>query len=190
MADQAPLPPDVANLSAAGPAIPPADSTVPPARLQAVVGAGVLLVAGALAFGAIGIPSSSGYSGVGPNFLPWLTAVVLALCGVLLLREALSGGFRSMAAPSGAARANLPAFVWVSAGLLLNAALIEHLGFILSCALTYVLAVQGLKRAFGKPHDTWLADAVAGLVLSAPVYWLFAKFLAISLPGLTGTGWL
>ena len=194
MADQAPLPPDVANLSAAGPAIPPADSTVPPARLQAVVGAGVLLVAGALAFGAIGIPSSSGYSGVGPNFLPWLTAVVLALCGVLLQREALSGGFRSMAAPSGAARANLPAFVWVSAGLLLNAALITTLGFILSCTLCYVLAVQGLRRAAGQPRAgaprTWAVDLLTGALIAAPVFWAFTQLLAINLPGLTRTGWL
>ena len=157
------------------------------------MGAGVLLVAGALAFGAIGIPSSSGYSGVGPNFLPWLTAVVLALCGVLLLREALSGGFRSMAAPSGAARANLPAFVWVSAGLLLNAALITTLGFILSCTLCYVLAVQGLRRAAGQDAGaarTWAVDGVTGVLISAPVYWTFTQFLAINLPGLTQTGWL
>ena len=170
------------------------DSTVPPARLQAAVGVGVLLVAVALAMGAIGIPSSSGYSGVGPNFLPWLTAVVLAVCGVLLVREALSGGFRSMSAPSGAARANLPAFVWVSAGLLLNAALITTLGFILSCTLCYLLAVQGLRRAAGQPDAgaarTWAVDALTGLLIAAPVFWAFTQFLAINLPGLTQTGWL
>ena len=185
---------DQALVAAAGPAAPDSDSTVPPAGLQAAVGAGVLLVAGALAFGAIGIPSSSGYSGVGPNFLPWLTAAVLAVCGVLLLREALSGGFRSMAAPSGAARANLPAFVWVSVGLLLNAALITTLGFILSCALCYLLAVQGLRRAAGQPHAgaarTWAVDALTGLLIAAPVFWAFTKLLAINLPGLTKTGWL
>ena len=180
--------------AAAGPATPDSASTVPPAGLQTAVGAGVLLVAGALAFGAIGIPSSSGYSGVGPNFLPWLTAAVLAVCGVLLLREALSGGFRSMAAPSGAARANLPAFVWVSVGLLLNAALITTLGFILSCALCYLLAVQGLRRAAGQPQAgaarTWAVDALTGLLIAAPVFWAFTKLLAINLPGLTKTGWL
>jgi putative tricarboxylic transport membrane protein len=33
-------------------------------------------------------------------------------------------------------------------------------------------------------------DAIAGAVLSAPVYWMFTKFLAINLPGLTNTGWI
>ena len=92
-------------------------------RMQTVVAAGVLLTAAALALGAIDIPSNAGYSGVGPNFLPWLVAGVLALCGGVLLWEARSGGFRAMEEPNGAARADKPAFVWVSAGLLLNAAL-------------------------------------------------------------------
>ena len=59
--------------------------------MQTVVSAGVLLTAVALALGAIDIPSNAGYGGVGPNFLPWLVAGVLALCGGVLLWEARSG---------------------------------------------------------------------------------------------------
>ena len=162
-------------------------------RMQTVVAVGVLLIAAALALGAIDIPSNAGYSGVGPNFLPWLVAGVLALCGGVLLWEARSGGFRAMEEPNGAARADKPAFVWVSAGLLLNAALITTVGFILSCTLCYVLAVQGLRRAAGQDAGslrTWAVDGVTGVLISAPVYWTFTQFLAINLPGLTQTGWL
>ncbi|MFT4195249.1 tripartite tricarboxylate transporter TctB family protein [Ottowia sp.] len=159
-------------------------------RREALVSAAIIAVGAAMAWGAVGIPSEAGYGGVGANFLPWVVALALVACGAVLLREALTGGYRAREEAPGDGRPDWRGFVWVSAGLLLNAALIEHLGFILSCALAYVLAVQGLKRAFGKPHDTWLADGFAGLVLSAPVYWLFGKFLAISLPGLTTTGWL
>ena len=162
-------------------------------RMQTVVAVGVLLTAAALALGAIDIPSNAGYSGVGPNFLPWLVAGVLALCGGVLLWEARSGGFRAMEEPNGAARADKPAFVWVSAGLLLNAALITTVGFILSCTLCYVLAVQGLRRAAGQGAGslrTWAVDGVTGVLISAPVYWTFTQFLAINLPGLTQTGWL
>lgn len=168
--------------------------TAPGARAQAAVGAGVLVAAAALALGALDIPSGAGYGGVGPNFLPWLVALVLALCGALLLREAFSGGFRSMDEPSGAARACLPAFVWISAGLLLNAALLTTAGFILSCTLCYVLAVQGLRRAGGQAGAgrarTWAGDVFGGALIAAPVYWAFTQFLAIRLPGLTQTGWL
>ena len=162
-------------------------------RMQTVVAVGVLLTAAALALGAIDIPSNAGYSGVGPNFLPWLVAGVLALCGGVLLWEARSGGVRAMEEPNGSARAHKPAFVWVSAGLLLNAALITTVGFILSCTLCYVLAVQGLRRAAGQDAGslrTWAVDGVTGVMISAPVYWTFTQFLAINLPGLTQTGWL
>lgn len=167
---------------------------MPAARIQIAVGVGVLLTAAALAWGALDIPSNAGYGGVGPNFLPWLVAGVLAVCGVFLVWEALTGGFRELDAGSGADRADKGAFVWVSAGLLLNAALITTIGFILSCTLCYVLAVQGLRRAAGQPAAsqvrTWATDVVTGLLISAPVFWAFTQFLAINLPGLTGTGWL
>jgi putative tricarboxylic transport membrane protein len=165
-----------------------------PALAQTLVGAGVSLIGLALGAGAVTIPSAAGYGGVGPNFLPWLVAVVLVACGVLMVREARSGGFRQLDLPSGAANAWWPGVVWVSAGMLANAALITTIGFILSCALCYLLAVQGMRRASaqagaGAP-GTLLADAAVGLAISAPVFWTFTKFLAINLPGLTNTGWI
>jgi putative tricarboxylic transport membrane protein len=162
-------------------------------RLQTLVGVGVLLIALALGVGAISIPSGAGYGGVGPNFLPWVVAGGLTVCGVLIVREARTGGFREMEAPSGAARGDWRAFAWVSAGLLANAALITTIGFILSCTLCYVLAVQGLRRAEGQVAArpaTLAADLITGIAISAPVFWIFTKFLAINLPGLTDTGWL
>lgn len=165
---------------------------MPGMGLQTAVGAGVLLVAAALAFGALSIPGDAGYGGVGPNFLPWVCAFALALCGVWLVWEARSDGYRAMALPSGSAQANWSAAAWVSAGLLLNAELITTQGFILSCTLCYVLATQGLRRAAGQSDQlrTWGIDLFTGLCISAPVYWIFTQFLAINLPGLTGTGWL
>ena len=61
---------------------------------------------------------------------------------------------------------------------------------LLGCALAYLLAVQGLRRAFGQRCDTWGVDALIGLAIAAPVFWLFRQLLAIHLPGLTATGWL
>jgi putative tricarboxylic transport membrane protein len=162
-------------------------------RVQTLVGAGVLLVGLGLAGGAIKIPGEAGYGGVGPNFLPWVIAAVLTLCGVLIIREARTGGFRELDEPSGADRAWWPGLVWVSAGLLLNAALITAIGFVLSCTLCYVLAVQGLRRAQGQSAGAprvLLVDVISGLCIAAPVFWMFTKFLAINLPGLTGTGWI
>lgn len=160
---------------------------------QVLVAVGVLAVAAVLAAGATGISSEAGYSGVGPNFVPWVVAAALGACGAFLLWESLSGGFRGMEEGSEDERGYWPGFIWVSAGMLLNAALITTLGFILSCTLCFVLAVRGYKASQGAPDYRPVAfakDAVVGLIIAAPVYWLFTKLLAINLPGLTSTGWL
>jgi putative tricarboxylic transport membrane protein len=173
------------------PATPTASTST--SYFQTVIGVGVVLLALGLATGALSISSDAGYGGVGPNFLPWVVALALLLCGGFMLRESRTGGFRALDEAPGAAKAYWPGFVWVSAGLLANAALITSIGFIFSCTLCFVLAVQGLR---GAEDDTdrrpavWLKDILIGLAISAPVYWTFTQFLAINLPGITGTGWL
>jgi putative tricarboxylic transport membrane protein len=160
--------------------------------LQTLVGSGVVLLALGLGAGAVGIPSTAGYAGVGPNFLPWLVSVALLLCGGFMVYEARTGGFRDMGDADGE-KPYWPGFVWMSAGLLANAALITTIGFILSCALCFVMASRGLRNAAGQPGlglKSWVTDTVTGLLIAAPVYWMFTKFLAINLPGLTSTGWL
>ncbi len=164
-----------------------------PALPQTLLGAGVLALGALLAAGATQISAEAGYAGVGPNFLPWLVAAALMLCGALLVREARSGGYRDMEEPSGSARGFWPGFLWVSAGILANALLITTLGFILSCALCFVLAVRGFKAAEGRSDmrpRAWLVDALIGIAIAAPVFWMFTQLLAISLPGLTTTGWI
>ncbi|MDB5743106.1 MAG: hypothetical protein JWR68_1421 [Polaromonas sp.] len=165
----------------------------PNTGVQTLIGAGVVLTGLGLAAGALSISSSAGYGGVGPNFLPWLISLSLLVCGGFIVWEARTGGFRSMDAPNDAERAYWPGFVWVSAGLLANAALITTIGFIFSCTLCFVLAVQGLRSAAGQADRrpvAWLKDVLIGLAIAAPVYWMFTQFLAINLPGITSTGWL
>ena len=160
---------------------------------QLFIALGVAAVGVVLAIGAAFIPSEAGYAGVGPNFLPWVVACALLVCGAMLAREALSGGFRDMEPPSGAERGDWKALAWVSAAILANAALITTIGFVLSCALCFALAVRGLRsaegRAAGDAMQT-LRDAAVGLAIALPVFWMFTKVLAINLPGVTGTGWL
>ena len=162
-------------------------------RDQTLVGAGALLLGAVLAVGAAQTRSEAGYSGVGPNFLPWVVALALMLCGAGLLLQSLRGGFRDMDAPSGADSGHWIGFAWVSVGLLANAALITTIGFILSCTLCFVLAVRGFKSAEGRadfnPRSIAI-DALIGFAIAAPVYWMFSQLLAINLPGLTDTGWL
>ena len=163
------------------------------ASTHAWLGAGVVAIGLVFVVGATQISSDAGYSGVGPNFLPWVVGLALLLCGAWLLYEARCGGFRDMEEAIGGERADWPGFVWVSAGLLANAALITTIGFILSCTLCFVLAVRGFNASQGRLDlslRAWLTDAAIGAAIAAPVFWMFTQLLAISLPGLTSTGWL
>jgi putative tricarboxylic transport membrane protein len=160
--------------------------------LQLLIGLGVAGVGLGLALGAIGIPSTAGYAGVGPNFLPWVVSLALMGCGVRLIYKARRGGFRHMEDHSGE-HPDWQGFAWLSGGLLLNAALITTIGFIFSCALCFVLAARGMRLSSGEPSRAWspvARDTLVGLLIAAPVYWAFTKFLGINLPGLTDTGWL
>jgi putative tricarboxylic transport membrane protein len=160
---------------------------------QSLVGAGALVVGAVMAYGALAIPSAAGYAGVGPNALPWLVTVVLLVCGAWLIWEARSGGYREMEVPSGAAQGDWKAFAWVVAGVVANASLITVIGFILACTLCFALAVRGLRLAEGKPGGDLrqsVIDAVTGILIAAPVFWMFTKLLAINLPGLTASGWI
>ncbi len=165
---------------------------------QTLIGVGLLAVAAVIIAGAVGFPASTGYSGVGPNFLPWVVGCVVLLCAVLVIWEARTGGYRHMEEPTGAEQAYWPGFAWMSAGLLANAALITTIGFILSCSLCFALAVRGLRYADrhggvaavrGEVAQT-VRDVLIGAAIAAPVYWMFTKLLAINLPGLTSTGWI
>ena len=162
-------------------------------RNQTLVGAGALSLGVVLAVGAAQTRSEAGYSGVGPNFLPWLVALALIACGIGLVLHAVRGGFRDMEPPSGSEQGHWLGFVWVSVGLLANAALITTIGFIFSCTLCFVLAAHGFKSAEGRGDlsvRSLAIDAAIGFAIAAPVYWMFSQLLAINLPGLTSSGWI
>jgi putative tricarboxylic transport membrane protein len=160
---------------------------------EVALAAGVLAIGALLGLGSLSIPGEAGYGGVGPNFLPRVVAIALLVCGALLLWHALAGGFRGREAPSGAGQGDWVAMAWVSAGVLVTAALITRVGFVLACALCFTLAVRGLRSAEGRPAGgarTTALDLATGMAIALPVYWLFTKLLAINLPGLTSSGWL
>lgn len=162
-------------------------------RQQRGLSVAVLLLGVGMAVGAWLIPAEAGYAGIGSNFLPWVVSLALVVCGGLLCRQAWRTGYTHMETPSGAERADGPAWLWVSLGLGLNALLMGHVGFVIACLLCFVCAVRGLRVAEGKPAGDLrqtLKDAVTGVLLVAPVFWLFTLLLNINLPSLTGTHWL
>jgi len=137
-----------------------------------------------LAVGAMGFREDASYSGIGPAFYPGAVAALLALCGVALLREAMTGGFRNLAPPTTALPGAWRGFALVSGSLLASAFLITRAGFPITCALLFTV----VAAAFGSRRP--LRDLAIGAVVSLILHWIFAKGLGLMLPSLTAGGWV
>lgn len=149
------------------------------------IGIAVLAVSLFFFLGLPGISGEEGYAGLSPRFMPTLVAIGLAVCGALLTWQGVRGGFRNMPEED----AELPSaphsprgFLWVSAGLVLNMALIGTLGFVLSSTLLMVCVARG----YGSRRI--VRDALIGLCITVPMWALFEFLLGINLPLLPVAG--
>jgi putative tricarboxylic transport membrane protein len=150
---------------------------------QLTIAAFVLLLAAVFGIGALNFSNDAGYAGISSRFVPSLIALFLLVVGVLLMWQTLSGGFRNFTDALTNVSADYRGALWVSAGILLMAALISYLGFVISASILFVCAARG----FGSKR--LLRDLLIGIALVLPVYWLFGQVLDVSLPMLVNR-WL
>lgn len=154
------------------------------ARVELVLSLGVLALGLGASVIALGLPEGGGYARIGPNFMPKVVAVGMVVLGVWLLAEVFTGGWRDAVPDDPAARgehAFAPrAFLWVSAGLFLQMALINTAGFVLAAMALFAAVARG----FGSERP--VRDLASGLVLGLAVFLFFVRFLNVNLPA----GWL
>lgn len=121
------------------------------------------------------IPADGGYSAVGPRFAPMLVGIGLLVIGLLLLRQALAGGWRDMPPPPDEPL-HAPSFGWIAGGLAVQMAIIALVGFTIASTLLFVAVARG----FGSRRLAH--DAIVGVVLAAAVFLFFTRVLGLSLP--------
>ncbi len=143
---------------------------------QLTIAAFVLLLAAVFGIGALNFSNDAGYAGISSRFVPSLIAIFLGVVGALLVWQALTGGFRNFTDSLTNISADYRGALWVSAGVLLMAALIGRVGFVASASVLFVCAARG----FGSTRV--LRDLLIGAALVLPVYWLFGQVLDVSLP--------
>jgi putative tricarboxylic transport membrane protein len=137
------------------------------------VGASVALILLALAslWQTSVIPVSPIYARVGPTLFPWIASSGLLVISILLLIQALRGGF--------GVEENLAvdwrATGWVAAGLAANAALIGTLGFVFAAVALFVCVARG----FGSAAP--LRDTAIGIVMAFGSYLGFEKLLGVNI---------
>ena len=147
-------------------------------------GAEIALSFGVLALG-IGVaavtatlPSEGGYAGIGPNFIPAVVGAGIILLGVWLAVEALTGGWRNSSEQTEVFEAR--SFLWISAGLFAQMALIGWAGFVIAATVLFACVARG----FGSRRVA--RDLGIGLLLALGIFLFFVKLLNVNLPA----GWL
>jgi putative tricarboxylic transport membrane protein len=140
---------------------------------EALIGGGLLLLAGVMVLQIWAIPHSPMYATVGPTVFPYATAASLAALAVLMLVQAARGGWQPE--EESAIALDGKALAYVLAGLLANVALITWAGFTVASTVMFVL----IARGFGS--ETPLRDAAIGFVVALAAYFGFAKALGVNI---------
>jgi putative tricarboxylic transport membrane protein len=140
---------------------------------ELLIGLGLLLFAGVALWQTLAIPVSPMYAKVGPTVFPYITVAGLGVLAVLLIAQALRGGWQPEEEKEVAV--DWRAFAFVVAGLVANAALIAPLGFTLASTIMFVLITHG----FGSRRP--VRDAIIGLLLALVAYFGFAKLLGVDI---------
>lgn len=153
-------------------------------RAELILSLGVLALGIFATIVAFRLPEAGGYARIGPNFMPKFVSAGLIVLGIWLLTEYFTGGWREPVSDDADERGEHPfiasAFLWVSAGLFAQMALIHNAGFVLAAMALFVCVARGFgSRAL-------VRDVVLGLVIGSLVFLFFVKFLNVNLPA----GWL
>lgn len=140
---------------------------------ELLIALGVLVLSGVIFWQTLLIPVSPIYAKVGPTIVPMIAAAGLALLGLMLLVDALRGGWQTdeekEVAPDGIALA------WVVAGLFLNVVLIGRAGFTLASIVLFICVARG----FGSKSTS--RDALIGAAFALIAYFGFAQALGINI---------
>jgi putative tricarboxylic transport membrane protein len=138
------------------------------ARGDLGIAIGVVVLGLVAAWQTTEIPQSA-YAAVGPRAFAWATSAMLVVMGLFLVKDAVTGGWSHETDDFG--EVDWPGGLWMIAGLAVNAALIDVIGFILSSTLLFIFTA----RAFGS--GKLVRDAIIGFLLAFVSYVGFDRVL-------------
>jgi len=152
---------------------PQGDGWLRPATGETIIAVGALVLAVVIIWQTAIIPVSPVYAQVGPKVVPYISALGLAVLGVLLLYSALTGGWQPEEEKE--VTPDRVALLWVVAGLTLNVLLITYAGFTIASVVLFVCVARG----FGS--QAIVRDAGIGAAFALITYFGFAQTLSINI---------
>lgn len=150
-------------------------------RAEILLSLAVLVAGVAVFFTGASLSGNQGYSLVGPDMMPMVVGLGLAILGGWLLWESLRGGWRNAEPDIPEVRGDHPfilgAFLWVLAGLVAQMILMHTAGFVIAAGVLFFCVAKG----FGSARP--VRDVIIGLLLGLAVFLFFVQFLNVNLPG-------
>ena len=135
-----------------------------------VIAAGLFALAALIAWDASRLGSGGAYARIGPQTIPYVIALCLAGLGVWTAIEAWRGDFPERE------RQEYAPVLWIVGGLLAQMALIKFVGFSIATGVLFAMTARGMGRV------SLPLALVVGFVLSAFVWFVFARVLQLTLP--------
>jgi putative tricarboxylic transport membrane protein len=143
---------------------------------ELLIAAFFLLLSALTAWQSYQLPPPMGYSSVGPRFFPGVIAAGLLICGLVLLWQALHGGFVDAVHEAEGEPANKAAFFWIVFSLVAFVLTAQIGGFPIAGMLLFAFGARGFgSQQFGK-------DLIIGFVIALLAYLFFARVLSVQLP--------
>lgn len=138
--------------------------------------AALLVAAGLLALGALvawdssRLGSGGAYARIGPQTIPYAIAVCLAGLALWTAIEAALGEF-----PHRERQDKVP-ILWIVGGLVAQMALIKFAGFSIATGILFAMTARGFDRV------SLPKALLSGFLISAAVWFVFARLLQLTLP--------
>lgn len=141
-----------------------------PDRAALIIAAGLLALAALLAWDASRLGAGGAYARIGPQTIPYVIAICLAGLAAWTVLAAYRHDF-----PEREQQDKLPV-VWIVGGLLLQMILIKFTGFSIATGILFAMTARGFGRV-----NLPLA-LLSGILISALVWFVFARILQLTLP--------
>jgi putative tricarboxylic transport membrane protein len=141
-----------------------------PDRAVLVIAIGLLLIGILVAWDASRLGAGGAYAKIGPQTIPYVIALCLGGLAVLTVIAAYRGSFPAREKQDAAP------VLWIVGGLIAQMVLIKFTGFSVATAALFAMTARGMGRI-----NLPLA-LLAGFLISAVVWFIFARLLSLSLP--------
>lgn len=135
-----------------------------------VIAAGLLALALLIAWDASRLGAGGAYARIGPQTIPYVIAICLGGLAVWTVVAAYRHDFPERE------QQDFPPVLWIVGGLIAQMALIKFAGFSIATGILFAMTARGLGKV------SLPLALLSGILISAIVWFVFARLLQLTLP--------